>query len=57
MVATHNTLSALARKLGLDTLAVGPLDKPEDTPPNGGGIATELTDRVNKSLPNSPIAC
>lgn len=33
MVDTHGALSALARKLGLETLAVGPLDKPEDRPP------------------------
>lgn len=37
MVAAHNSLAALARKMGLDVLAVGPLDKPEDTPPIGGG--------------------
>ena len=30
LVATHNTLAALARKMGLDTLAVGPLDKPRE---------------------------
>lgn len=57
MVATHNTLSALARKLGLETLAMGPLDKPEDTPPNGGEIAAQLTHKVNKSLPSSTVAC
>jgi predicted dinucleotide-binding enzyme len=33
LVDTHNTLAALARRLGLDTVAVGPLDKPEDTVP------------------------
>lgn len=32
-VHTHQALAALARKLGLDDLAIGPLDKPEDTPP------------------------
>ena len=37
MVAAHNSLAALARKMGMDSLAVGPLDKPEDTPPIGGG--------------------
>lgn len=57
MVDTHNTLSALARKLGLETFAMGPLDKPEDAPPNGVGITARLTDKVNKSLPDSPIAC
>ena len=35
IVATHRSLAALARKLGLETLAMGPLDKPEDAPPNG----------------------
>ena len=30
LVATHQTLSALARSMGLDTLAVGPLDKPRE---------------------------
>lgn len=33
LVDTHNTLAALARRLGLDTVAVGPLDKPEDEIP------------------------
>ena len=58
MVATHNGLAALARKMGLDTLAVGPLDKPEDRPQNGAdrtnGSAREM---VNKSLPVSPDTC
>ena len=36
LVQTHTTLSALARKLGLDTLAAGPVDKPDDTPPRDG---------------------
>jgi hypothetical protein len=36
IVRTHNRLSALARKLGLDALAVGPVDKPDDGPPIGG---------------------
>ena len=57
MVGTHNTLAALARKLGLETLAVGPLDKPEDTPPNGGGISAALASKVNKVLPHSPETC
>jgi prenyltransferase beta subunit len=34
---THATLAALARVLKLDDLAVGPVDKPEDDPPIGGG--------------------
>jgi hypothetical protein len=37
LVATHRTLAAVARRIGLDDLAVGPLDKPEDTPPIGDG--------------------
>lgn len=41
LVQTHNTLAALARKLGLATLAVGPVDKPGDTPPVGGGVCPE----------------
>lgn len=45
MVATHSVLSALARKLGLETLAMGPLDKPEDAPPNGGGVSLTLVTR------------
>ena len=57
MVGAHNTLAALARRLGLETLAIGPLDKPEDTPPNGGGIAAALAPKVNKVLPHSPEAC
>lgn len=60
IVQTHNTLTALARKLGLETLAVGPLDKPGDGPPVGGGggdgDGIEL-DMVNKSLPGSCNSC
>lgn len=37
LVQTHTTLAALARKMGLDTLAIGPLDKPGEQPPIGGG--------------------
>ncbi|CAN5128615.1 hypothetical protein BH10PSE2_BH10PSE2_11460 [soil metagenome] len=40
MVSTHNTLAALARKLGLEALAVGPLDKPEDD--HGVGQSPEI---------------
>jgi hypothetical protein len=55
LVQTHNTLAALARKLGLETLAVGPVDKPGDTPPIGGACPEGDTARVmvNKSLPIS----
>ena len=46
LVQTHNTLSALARKLGLDALAAGPIDKPEDIPPRGdsGGVSPKSPD-------------
>jgi hypothetical protein len=52
LVQTHRTLSALARQLGLEVLAVGPLDKPGDGPPIGGGDrGANATNMVNKSLP------
>lgn len=60
IVRTHNTLTALARKLGLEALAVGPVDKPGDTPPigGGGGDGGGLSpDMVNKTLPDSPHTC
>ena len=64
MIQTHATLGALARSMGLDTLAVGPLDKPGDGPPVGGGISDNpenvnirLTDVVNKSLPGERSSC
>ena len=41
LVQTHNTLAALARKLGLEALAVGPVDKPGDTPPIGCGVCPQ----------------
>ena len=44
IVATHGSLAAVARKLGLDDLAVGPVDKPEDRPPRG--VEPQVT-RVN----------
>lgn len=52
LVQTHNSLSALARKLGLDTLAVGPVDKPEDRPPVGG-----IAQSLNKSLTGDAEVC
>ncbi|MGZ9113511.1 MAG: hypothetical protein ACXW3K_02720 [Brevundimonas sp.] len=61
IVQTHTALAALARKLGLDALAVGPIDKPGDTPPigGGGGDGPGVTpDPVNKALPsmvNKPL--
>lgn len=39
LVRTHHTLAAIAQAMSLDDLAVGPLDKPEDTPPLGGRLA------------------
>ncbi|HWQ87741.1 hypothetical protein [Brevundimonas sp.] len=68
MVQTHTALAALARKLGLDALAVGPIDKPGDTPPIGGGggdgpgvhqdmVNKALTDTVNKTLPYTAELC
>lgn len=40
LVQTHATLAALARRLGLETLAIGPLDKPDEPPTAGaGGVA------------------
>lgn len=60
LIQTHNTLAALARKLGLDTLAVGPLDKPGDTPPIGGGIGDGFESdakMVNNPLPNVVKKC
>lgn len=56
MVQTHTALAAIARKLGLDALAVGPIDKPGDTPPVGGGGGDGPgvhPDIVNKALPNT----
>ena len=59
IIQTHKTLSALARKLGLEILAVGPLDKPGDGPPITGGKAggTSGPDVVNKILPRSGATC
>ena len=53
MVDTHNTLAALARRMRLDTVAVGPLDKPEDPVPIGGGVTQTLAPLVKESLPLS----
>ncbi|MDP1911844.1 hypothetical protein [Brevundimonas sp.] len=60
IVQTHNTLTALARNLGLEALAVGPLDKPGDGPPIGGGGGDGpgvAPDVVNKSLPSKTSIC
>lgn len=37
LASARRRLSALADQMGLEPLAVGPLDKPEDNPPIGGG--------------------
>lgn len=71
LVQTHTALAALARKLGLETLAIGPLDKPGDQPPIGGGPGGDqgstplaqsevnklLTNKANKALPNIAAPC
>ncbi|WP_298096958.1 hypothetical protein [Brevundimonas sp.] len=60
IVQTHHTLAALARRLGLDDLAVGPLDKPGDGEPigGGGGDGPALRpDTVNKILPITTETC
>ncbi len=68
MVQTHTALSAIARKLGLDVLAVGPIDKPGDTPPVGGGggdgpgaspdmVNIVVPNTVNKTLPYTAELC
>lgn len=60
LVQTHNTLTALARKLGLDALAIGPVDKPGDSPPIGGGGGDGdgvIPEMVNKTLPNTTASC
>ncbi|MFN3667986.1 MAG: hypothetical protein ACK4VY_01620 [Brevundimonas sp.] len=59
-VRTHHTLSALARTLGLEPLAVGPIDKPGDGPPIGGGGGDApgvLANMVNKTLPGAADPC
>lgn len=42
LVQTHNTLAALGRRLGLETLAAGPTDKPDQEPPFGVTPATDF---------------
>lgn len=51
VVDTHRALSALARSMGIDVTAVGPIDKPEDTPPIGGGLKRTGITVVNETLP------
>jgi len=61
LVRTHVTLAAVARRLGLDTVAAGPLDKPDDRPPVGGNILalpeTRPAPILNKTLPRNARAC
>jgi len=61
LVRTHATLAALARRLGLDTLAVGPVDKPDDRPPVGGNILplpeSGPAPNLNKTLPRKIGVC
>jgi hypothetical protein len=63
IVMTHTTLAAIARALGLGPLAVGPLDKPGDGPPVGGGggdspsVAEIGPNMVNKTLPKTADRC
>lgn len=60
IIQTHKTLTALARKLGLEALAVGPVDKPGDGEPIGGGDGDSggvEPDMVNKTLPFARQAC
>jgi len=56
IVDTHQTLAALARRLGLEVLAVGQLDKPGDRPPVGGDgdASATVAAKVNETLGNSP---
>jgi len=60
LVRTHKSLAALACRLGLESLAIGPLDKPGDDTPvgggggDGGGISEEM---VNKTLPGTTGSC
>ena len=60
LVATHRALSVLAHRLGLETLAVGPVDKPGDRTPvgGGGGDGGGITENmVNKTLPGTAASC
>jgi len=57
LVETHTTLAALARRLGLGDLAVGPLDKPEDDIPIGGAVRPEAASRVNETLARTAELC
>lgn len=51
LVGAHGGLAALARRMGLDSLAVGPLDKPEDAPPHGGEGVSSHARVIGKQIP------
>lgn len=54
LVATHRSLAALARMMGLEATAVGPMDKPEDDCPIGGArLDAPTRPKVKETLPNS----
>lgn len=61
LIRTHITLAALARRLGLQALAFGPVDKPDDRPPVGGNVLalqdTAGGSNLNKTLPGVPRIC
>jgi hypothetical protein len=54
IVRTHRALAAVARRLGLDDLSVGQLDKPGDRPPVGGDDSPLALTMVNEALANTP---
>lgn len=53
LVSAHEVLGALARKMRIDVTATGPIDKPDDDPPIGGGghPPSRPADSLNKVLP------
>ena len=60
LVKTHKALATIARSLGLEALAVGPVDKPGDGPPigGGGGDGSGISENVvNKTLPKVGEPC
>ena len=52
LVATHRALAAVARARGLDALAAGPLDKPEDEGPPTTGSASQTRTVYDKQTMN-----
>lgn len=49
LCAAHDDLGRLARVLGIDPANVGPLDKPDDEPPAGGGSGGVGAAKLQKS--------